>query len=181
MNHLPAAETQLAAMVTDASLVTAALAGDRRAFGELARRYERAVRAICLAVLRDEHLACDAAREAFVAAFRRLRRLRNAEAFGPWLLTIGRNEALHLLRKRRPASPLPPLLAVPESHPADHDALLAAVANLPDEERLVVTMQFFGRHGVAEIAAMMGSPIGTVTKQLSRAYERLRKKLEVRP
>ncbi len=55
-------------MASDAELVTAARDGDREAFGELVRRYERAVRATALGVLGNYHAADDAAQEAFVAA-----------------------------------------------------------------------------------------------------------------
>ncbi len=55
--------------------------------------------------------------------------------------------------------------------------LLSAVARLPRHERLVVSMRYFDGCPVAEVALALGRPVGTVTKQLSRAIERLRKRL----
>ena len=63
------------------------------------------------------------------------------------------------------------------SFPAGADDLLSAVARLPPHERLVVSMCYLDGCPVAEIALALGRPVGTVTKQLSRAIERLRKRL----
>ena len=54
--------------------------------------------------------------------------------------------------------------------------LLAAVARLPEHERIVIVLRYVDGRSVAEVAAALGRPIGTVTKQLSRAIERLKNK-----
>jgi RNA polymerase sigma-70 factor (ECF subfamily) len=174
MNPPAAAEIQQAT-ASDASLVAATLTGERRAFSELICRYERAARATCVATIRDQHLASDAAQEAFVSAFKNLKRLRDPSRFGPWLLTICRHEAARLAKKQHPDMPLPIALPANDRPTPDHSDLLAAVAALPEQERAVVTLRYFGGHDVSEIAAILDRPVGTVTKQLSRAYERLRK------
>jgi RNA polymerase sigma-70 factor (ECF subfamily) len=161
----------------DATLVAASLDGRREAFGELVRRYERSARATCYGVLRDWHLAHDAAQDGFVRAYTSLRLLRDPASFGPWLLTIMRHRASNTARDRRPAAPLY-LVADPPQKPIlpdrRTDALLAAVSRLPEHERAVVMLRYFDGHDVATIAAICGRPLGTVTKQLSRAHERLR-------
>ncbi len=160
----------------DQSLVTAALEGDPSAFDQLVRRYERAARATCVAVLGDQHLAFDAAQDAFVIAYRTLGHLRDKNAFGGWLTTIARNRAVRMARHRRADAPLPPSIAAATDNPAD-DALLGLIAALPDHERAVVLLRYFENHDVQAIAAMLGRPVGTVTKQLSRAHDRLRRAL----
>lgn len=57
---------------------------------------------------------------------------------------------------------------------SDAEDLLEAVARLPDHERVVVGLRYFDGHAVNDIAAITGRPVGTVTKQLSRAIKRLR-------
>ena len=84
---------------SDGDLVDAVVGGDRAAFAILVRRYEPALRAVAMSVLRDAHLAQDAAQEAFVKAYEKLGSLRRAGAFGPWLLQIGRRCALDLAGK----------------------------------------------------------------------------------
>jgi RNA polymerase sigma-70 factor, ECF subfamily len=178
MIHSTAAFMEHAALIPEPQLVASAARGDHGAFAELVRRYERAVRAICAASLRDEHLALDAAQDAFVAAYAQLKWLRNPSAFGPWLLTIARNKAMRLAKKHRATAPLPSELPARQHWPWQHEDLLNEVARLPAKARAVVTLRHFGGHSVNEIAAMLGRPVGTVTKQLSRSYERLAARLE---
>ena len=51
---------------------------------------------------------------------------------------------------------------------------------LPSQEQRVVLLRYFEGHPVGDIARMIGRPIGTVTKQLSRAHARLRRQMEAR-
>lgn len=136
-------------------------------------------------VLRDHQAAYDAAQEAFLHAFGHLAELRDPARFGFWLLRITRREAVRLARKRsrEPARSLGDLVhnaterQSAQSLPVDAEELLSAVAGLPRHERLVVTMRYFDGCSVAEVAEALGRPVGTVTKQLSRAVERLKKRL----
>ncbi len=172
-------------MQADAEIVRAVLRGDRGAFAALVARHERAVWATAWRVLRDDHAAADAGQEAFLQAFRRLGELRRPEQFGVWLLRIARRKAIRLARRRA----RDPILSVDESDAgpprgdadgratrlsADSEELLAAVAGLPEHERLAVALRYLDGLPVAEVAAALGRPVGTVTKQLSRALERLR-------
>jgi len=56
--------------------------------------------------------------------------------------------------------------------------LLAAVMRLPERERQVVTLRYFDGHSVQAVAEITGRPLGTVTRQLSRAYARLWERLK---
>ena len=182
MDIEPQASTTSAAIVSDASLVTATLAGDRAGFASIVARYQRATVATCLAILRDRHLAEDAAQDAFVAAYRNLSSLRDRAAFGGWLLNIARNRAARVARQRsRHPAAVPEIdRRAPDHVPVPDEALLAALGTLPDHERTVVMLRHFDGHDVAAIAAITGRPVGTITKQLSRAHGRLRQALEDR-
>ncbi len=171
-------------MKADADIVRAVLRGDREAFAALVTRYERAVWATTWRVLRDHHAASDAGQEAFLQAFHRLGDLRLPERFGVWVLRIARHEAIRLARrksqKRNGSLDEPDAIAF-TCHDAstnqmtdDAEGLLTAVARLPEHERVVVVLHYLEGHSVTEIAAMLERPVGTVTKQLSRAIGRLR-------
>ena len=60
------------------------------------------------------------------------------------------------------------------SLPAESEELVEAVAGLPEHERQVVVLRYLHGYAVAEIAQALGRPVGTVTKQLSRAVQRLK-------
>ena len=151
-------------------------------FAELVERYDRAVRSLAMNVLTDHHAAQDAAQEAFLVAYRKLGSLRNGRAFGPWLLRIARRQATRMARRRPRASQLETLTDVPAGErdgrlDEESRRLLAEVMRLPEHERDVLMHKHFGGHDVRSIAKMTGRPVGTVTKQLSRAYARLRRRL----
>jgi RNA polymerase sigma-70 factor, ECF subfamily len=162
---------------SDVALVAETLRGDAKAFEILVRRYERPVRATGFAVLRDWHAAQDAAQEAFLNAYMHLGSLRNPGRFGPWILTIAHNRALavsHLNRSHQPLDEAPDPVGPPASC-TDAVGLFDLIAQLPDHERVVVMLRYLEGHDVAAIAVIRNSSVGTVTKQLSRAYRRLEK------
>lgn len=177
MVPVAAADQPTAIHRSDAALVSETLGGDDAAFAMLVARYERSARAICYGVLRDWHLAQDGAQDGFVSAYRNLHRLRSPSSFGPWLLTIMRRQAERIRRRRRPAAPLhlqpEPISTAGNSTGPDTEALLAAVSALPEHERVVVTLRYFEQLDVNDIARICGRPVGTGTKQLSRAHGRL--------
>jgi RNA polymerase sigma-70 factor, ECF subfamily len=167
---------------SDAQLVAATVGGDRGAFAKLVERYERIVKAVTYKVIGDHHASEDAAQDAFVIAFRSLPRLRNPALFGGWLARIARRHAQRLSQGRRRDFQLENAAEVAgqEGGRADHDSerLLAILMQLPERERQTLLLRHFGGHSVADIARMSGRPVGTITKQLSRGYARLRKQLQ---
>jgi RNA polymerase sigma-70 factor (ECF subfamily) len=175
------------AMRTNEELLAAVRSGEQAAFAELVRRYERAAWTTAWKVLRDYHAAQDATQNAFVYAFRRLGQLRSPDQFGVWLLRITEREALRLARQQRKAYSLASaseFAACQTGGPLTEEAsdLLLAVGRLPEHERLVVALRYLDGLTVAEVARLTGRPVGTVTKQLSRAIERLRSLFrEVKP
>lgn len=161
----------------DAELVAWTLRGNRSAYESLVRRYERSVHAVCFAVLRDGHGAQDAAQDAFMNAYAHLGSLRNQAHFSSWILTIARNGALAVLwsnrsHQRLEEAPEPVGLAEID---IDHAEVIDLIAQLPDHERAVVMLRYIDGHDVGVIARIRGCSVGTITKQLSRAHERLRK------
>jgi RNA polymerase sigma-70 factor, ECF subfamily len=163
---------------TDAQLVDRVRTGDIEAYGQLVRRYERLVRAAVQNLVRDLHAAEDAAQETFLAAFESLESLRQAAKFGPWVLSIARNQAARATRKLVRAEVCVPDLQLVEPSANGRlgdrsERLLELVERLPEHERIVVGLRYFQRHSVEEVARITGRPVGTVTKQLSRAHAHL--------
>lgn len=166
-------------MRTNAELIEAVLGGDPAPYAELMRRHQRLVLATAWQVLGDYHAAEDAAQEAFVAAYQDLGRLRNCRLFGAWVAKIARREAVRVSKRRRAMRQREMLSDLPDSGRIENDLqpLLAAVARLPEHERVVVVLHYLDGHSAQTIAEMTSRPLGTVTKQLSRAVCRLRQLL----
>jgi RNA polymerase sigma-70 factor (ECF subfamily) len=167
----------------DSVLVGLVKNGDTGAYEHLVVRYRRAAMLVALRFLRDYHASEDAVQDSFVIAFRRLGLLRDGSKFGPWLMRIVRRQALQAARKRRAAVsvesvelPAPP--ADPE--PDECEQMVELLNRLPVHERLVIVLRYLEGHSTTEIAEIAGRPVGTVTKQLSRALRRLRELVKMR-
>jgi len=167
----------------DAELAAFAQAGDREAFGELVRRYAASARRVARAVLGNLEDADDAAQDAFLSALRHVGRYDPNRPFGPWLLRIVTNAATDRLRRRRvrAADAIPPTLATRDPGPdreADRSALHAALrqglAALPERQRVAVVLFDVEGYTHAEIAEVLGIPVGTVRSHVFHARRALR-------
>lgn len=126
----------------------------------------------------------DLTQQAFLIAQRKLHQLRETERAGAWLFAVLRSCFLKSLRRQRPASAAAANVEVdhfagptPEVEEIDRERLAAALADLPDEFRLVLLMFYFEELSYQQIAEHLEIPIGTVMSRLSRAKGHLRKRL----
>lgn len=173
-------------MPSIAELVSAAKAGNRDAYAELVHRYQRAVITTAWSVLHDFHRAQDVAQDSFVLAYEELGTLRRPRAFGPWLLSIARREAMRCAKQVPVTVSIDstPDVASPTADPGwhqDHDELVKSIGRLPEHEREVVVLYYLEGNTAREIGELTGRPVGTVTKQLSRAVRRLRRWMAKEP
>lgn len=175
-------------------LVRAAKAGDQAAFARIVGEYQRAVFAIAYRMTYDGAAAEDLTQEVFLRVWRKLDTFRLGEPLKPWLLRVATRVCINALKKRRPA-PMPTVgdeddqgepLEVPSALPDASEAaakaevathLERAIAELPDDYRLVVTLRHVEELSYEEIAAALDLPLGTVKVRLFRARERLRRSL----
>jgi len=129
----------------------------------------------------------DATQEGFVKAFYALSRFRPGAPFRPWVLQIVANEARNRRRSAgrraalvmRTAADAPSGEAAPSPEAAlisseEQTALLAAVNDLREEDRLVISCRYFLELSEEETSNVLGWKRGTVKSRLSRALERLR-------
>jgi len=170
----------------DGELVRETLASNWASFSELVSRYRDAVYGVAYHHLGDPDDAQDAAQEAFVHAFRKLRQLRDPNKFGPWLRQITSRVCLDLLRRR--GDQAISLDATPLSDPraaADDTAervaarmvVREALSRLSAPARLAVTLYYVNGYSHGEIAHFLGEPVNTVRSRLHRAKRRLREEM----
>jgi RNA polymerase sigma-70 factor (ECF subfamily) len=172
--------------VTDADLTARAAAGDGDAFGELVDRHAPQARRAARLVLGNEQDADDAAQDGFLAAWRAIDRYDRARPFRPWLMRIVVNAARDLRRRQavRRTDELSPTLAAGGPSPEREtdrsllrDRLAAALAALPERQRLAVTMFDAEGYAHSEIADVLGIPEGTVRSDVFHARRALRSTL----
>ena len=170
-----------------AKLVGRAKKGDVGAYEKLVRGHQTVAFRTAYLISYDVSEAEDATQEAFVKAYRSLKKFRDGAAFRPWLLTIVANEAKNRRKaagKRaglnlRSANEAPQDLTSPSPEATvlateERTELLRAVEGLREEERLVVSCRYFLELSEKETAAVLDCPKGTVKSRLSRAVGRLR-------
>lgn len=176
--------------LSDRFLVDAVISGDDEAFRVLIEREQANVIGLCRRILGDRREAEDVAQEAFVRAYRALPTYRGDGPFGAWLGRIA--SRLALARLKRPselrADPTreqgwlvdaadsvdPQLMALDEERRAE---VLHAVSTLPEPQRRIVAMRFYGDMSLEEISTATGAPVGTVKSRLHRALAALRRRM----
>ena len=178
----------------DAVLVAACQKGDEKAFGELVRRYQRAVHRLAWSLTRNASDADDLAQETFFRAWGAIGRFELGQPLYPWLARIVTNQAFSLFRhrKRRPETSIEPLVEAGqqwgmEDDPAEHTAdaerdtqLRACFGELQPEHQAVLALRAVQDLSYEEIASALSIPIGTVMSRLSRARGELKKRLAER-
>lgn len=149
-------------------------------------RYQQQVRRVTRSVTLDEHDADDAAQDAFLSALDRIETYDRKRPFGPWLMRIASNAAIDLLRRRsvRKAEVIDETIAARGTGPDRHaesaelkERLHAALAALPERQRVAVTLFDLEGYAHAEIAASLGIPEGTVRSDVFHARRKLREAL----
>jgi RNA polymerase sigma-70 factor (ECF subfamily) len=163
-------------------------------FEAFVRRHQDMVFATAVRLLGSRAEAEDVAQSVFLRAFQRFEEIASSPAAGAWLKTVTRNACLnHLsryrarwrffseLEDRSTRQPVPPLAADPSSSPAAqaeradlHDHLEAALARLPDHQRVPIVLFHFEYMSYQEIAAFTGVSLGKVKTDIHRGREVLK-------
>lgn len=180
----PHAEEQGLTAASEAQLVGMALAGGRRAFGELVRRYQDAVYNLCYRLLGDPAEAEDAAQEVFLRVYRNLHRYDVTQRFSTWILTITSNHCIDRLRRRRfewvPLDNVQRTLSSAKQSVEEtvirqeaRDAVQRLLNALQPEDRLVLVLHYWYDLSYGEIAKVLGTSEGAVKTRAHRARQRL--------
>jgi len=183
----PDPSAQATGRLLDEYLVAAARAGDRRAFADLVRRWNRRLIAHAWRLTGSDDMARDAAQAAWLEIVRGLGRLADERAFPAWAYRIvsrrcAREIAAVRDRRRLAAAVVaePPVDAPgPDPDAGDETRRLhAAVRALPPPQRAAVALYHFEELSIAEIAVALDVPAGTVKTRLMHARRALRAALE---
>lgn len=160
--------------------VEAACKGDPEALAGLYERYYAMMVWVAYAVLLDRGLAEDAAQQAFVTVYAKMRSLRQLDRFGPWLTTICRNIAQDMARARRRDTAIQKNAAVEEvarNDGFDH-AVKEAVDSLEAMYREVVVLHYYSGMSYREIESVLGISGDVVKGRLARARRQIQEHLE---
>jgi RNA polymerase sigma-70 factor (ECF subfamily) len=175
----------------DPELVVRARAGDQEAYRLLYERHAPRVLALVWRITGDRHSADDALEDAFVRAFRSLEQFDLERPFAPWIAEIARNAARGLLRRKDDgpvktaggslddaASTVEPLHVVAQRE--REEVLLAALVEMPERERQVLTLRYREGKSQPETAQALGCSRRTVAELQKSGLARLGRLVRLR-
>lgn len=175
-----------AAELSDCRLVEEVRQGNRAAFGELVRRYEKKLLRTIYRLVGNAATAEDLAQEAFLKAYDRLDRFDSSRRFGPWLFQIGVNASIDWLRRNRKRYQLSlsdmaegeRTFDVSDADPRPREDMRQEVrhvlAQIPLDYRTVLILRDLEGLPCSEVAAIVGRREPTVRWRLLRAREMFR-------
>jgi RNA polymerase sigma-70 factor, ECF subfamily len=172
---------------TDGELLQRIADGDNDAFDTLYHRFARPILGLALRLLRDRSRAEDAVQETFAAIWRSAGSYRPDRGPGaPWLYAVARNAIIDRARARRETTfAEPPDEASGAAGPAERAEssyvswrVHRAVQDLPQTEREVLELAYWGEISQREVAQFLGIPLGTVKTRTRSGLARLADLLE---
>lgn len=184
----------------DDALIRAALEGSAGAWDRLVRRHESQVYNFCLRLTGNATDALDLMQDVFLGVYRNLHRFRGDSQFTTWLFRIAHNKAVDMNRRRPLSSSLDSALEdgselleaqaqrnadLPEQDPSallDADQrngqIIAQLAMLPLEQRLIVELKVFQSHTFEEIAQLQDISANTAKTRFYTALRKLKALME---
>jgi RNA polymerase sigma-70 factor (ECF subfamily) len=185
-------------MSDDAALIASALCGDRQAFAEIVRKYQRRVYATALHITGNHGDADDVAQETFIKAYRHLAGFDGRADLFTWLYRIAVNTALNHLRGHKRADRLERAGeeagrgARPERSGGDHERtprewlelgerfrrVLREICELSPVLRVTLVLATVEQLPYKRIAEIMEVPEGTVAWRVNEARKQLRDRLQ---
>ena len=158
--------------------------GDQGALARVHAQYGPTVFGYLVQTLRDHAAAEDVFQQVLTEVWRRGPEYDPSRAsMLTWILTIARSRAIDELRRRRPEPQDPGTLPeqpvdAPQDDLIDRWRVSHLLRQLPEEERRLLELRFYGELSQTEIAARTGLPVGTVKSRMVRGLERLRAALD---
>jgi len=174
-------------MADDETLVKLTLSGDKNAYGQLVRKYQSAVYALCYHLAGNFADAQDLAQEAFVLAYLDLDQLREPAKFAGWLNKLTRNVCRMWLRQKsdefvsledasevdfidqKTPSPLEEI-----EREETRQLVGKAIKGLSERNRLAVTLFYMDGLSYRDIGDFLGIPVSTVKSRLYEARKQLK-------
>jgi RNA polymerase sigma-70 factor, ECF subfamily len=184
----------------ESGLVAEAKKGDAAAWGALFDRYERRILAIAGRMMRNHEDAEDVVQQAFQRAFMHLDSFHGDSRFSTWLTRIAINEALMMMRRRRPnttategptegtdseaAVEVEDARPTPEQRYAELElrtSLIDSVLRLRPNLRAVVLLRELRDFSTEETANLLGISVAAVKARLFHARAKLRESFHRTP
>ncbi len=170
-------------MDEDLDLITRTEAGEREAFNDLVRKYQKPLYALLYRMVGNPEDASDLLQKAFVKAFTGLKSFERRSTFKTWLYQIAINRAKNVYRDRARIEQVPIDNVVIRRNPRTIENLIIkenrqllrqALAGLPERQRITLMLRVQEEKKFEEIAAIMECSLGTAKANFHHAVQKLK-------
>ncbi len=175
----------------DVDLIHSILSGDDSAFAELVQRYQKQVHALAWRKIGDFHIAEEITQDTFLKVYQRLSTLKKPHRFAGWLYVIATHCCQDWLRKKQISSETLENFNSEDLQPEAYSRYVAEqqektnveeqrkvvkklLSTLPESERTVITLYYFGEMTCEKISEFLGVSTNTIKSRLRRARNRLK-------
>ena len=174
-------------MSYDKTQIELAKQGDQVAFRQIMVRYQDFVYSICLTMLKDRHLAQEAAQDSFVKVYKSIRRFKEDSKFSTWLYTLAYRTCLDYLKKKKRMienldhqyglinSDISAQASMEEKERAS--LMRDAMNKLPEFDRRVLELYYLQDMNIRELSKIMGLKENNIKVRLHRSRKLLREEL----
>lgn len=166
------------AALSESEILTLVQKGDREAYQEIVVQHMRSAYYVALAFVHNHQDALDLSQEAFIKAFRKIKKFDTKRPFFPWFYRILKNLCIDHYKHRRRLNEVPlenvRVLEVEHEDREMKKALWKGIDELPDEQKEIIVLRYFQQLSYQEIAEILDKPIGTVMSSLYYAKKRLK-------
>ncbi len=170
-------------MDEDLNLITRTEAGEREAFNDLVRKYQKPLYALLYRMVGNREDASDLLQKAFVKAFTGLKSFERRSTFKTWLYQIAINLAKNVYRDRARIEQVPIDDVIIRRNPRTVENLIVnenrqllrqALAGLPEKQRITLMLRVQEEKKFEEIAAIMECSLGTAKANFHHAVQKLK-------
>jgi RNA polymerase sigma-70 factor (ECF subfamily) len=157
---------------------------DKVSFVALLRQHDKAMRAVAYSIVMDANTMDDVLQESYLKAYRSMAHFKSGSNFRSWLCQIVRNTAIDEIRRTKTASLEETYEQVDGDAPladtvATRLSVAAALARIPEPQRVAIRLIDGEQFSYADVADMLGVPIGTIASRVTSARAALRTLLEI--
>ncbi|MGZ7032027.1 MAG: RNA polymerase sigma factor [Thermoanaerobaculia bacterium] len=170
------------AAVPERTALDRARDGDTDAFAQIVEEHEAMVFSIAYHFFGDRSMGEEIAQDVFLQLFRRLHDIESGAHLLFWLRKVATRRCIDEMRRKRPRgvsldAAVEVGTTVPNADPLLDRQLRRLVAELPEAQRVVITLRYQEDLDPSEICDIVGMPVNTVKSHLHRGIAALRKKL----
>lgn len=150
----------------------------RADYCEYINQYRNQLYTVAYSILKNEMDAEDAACNAILKGYEHLHQLKNPRKFKTWMITITKNEALKIRKKRLELLENEKVGDLIEPTYDNYNELWDIVQSLREDYRLVIVLFYYNDLSIRDISHVLDIPVGTVKSRLNRGKELLRNMLD---